>query len=423
MIRGLLKWALGGLLIAGLGAYLVWAFIGGRQELARERERERAVKVPPRITRGAGGEILVALDRETQKRIGLRTETLAARTLEPEIAAHGVLQEDPSLTFALRAPLAGQLRPSPGRGWPAVGMTLPDRAVVGLVQPRWAPLERVDLASRLAAARADVEAMTAALASERAALERARTLNAEGKIVSDRAREEAEARVKGEEARLRALRETVRLIEAALAAAGASTGARPLVVERGGEVVEMLAQAGEAVESGQPILRVARFDRLLARVHLPAGQVSDGPIPTARIVALGHEDHPLRGERIALGATVDPTTRGQTWLFRVSPAGVPLRPGTPLIAYLPLAGGRRQGVVIPRASIVRSEGKAWAYVQVAEERFTRRPLALESAAENGWRVAAGFAAGDRVVVDGAQTLLSEELKFQIPIGDRTDGRP
>jgi hypothetical protein len=422
MIRRLLRWVIGAAVVACVAALLVWAFLGGRQELARERERERALKVPPRTARTQAGEVVVTLDRETQKRIALRTEALAARTLEPEVAAYGSLQEDASRSFTLRAPVAGQLRPPPGRDWPAIGTTLADGVVVGQIEPRIAPVERVDLASRLAAARAEADAVTASLAAARAAWERAKALNAENKIVSDRAVQEAEARVKGEEARLRAFNETARLIDASLRATTGATGARHLVAERGGEVVEVLAQPGEAVESGLPILRLARFDRLVARVHLPAGQNIDRMAPTARIVVFGHEAQPLRGVRIGLGAAADPTTRGEIFLFRVEPAGFPLRPGASVTAYLPVAGRARRGVVVPRAAIVRAEGRAWAYLQVGEQGFARREVQLETPTETGWFMAAGFKAGDRVVVDGAQTLLSEEFKSQIPIGDESADR-
>jgi len=405
MTRRPFWWTAGVAAVAGGGALLVWIFGGGRA--APSRERGLAVQVPSRTARRAGDEVVVTLDAEAQRRIGLRTEALQPAALQPEVTAYGSLEADPSRSFTLRAPVAGRLAPPPGRAWPGIGATVADGQVVGQLEPRLAPVERVDLAARLAAARADLEAVTASLVAARAALERARTLNAEGKIVSDRSLQEAEARVRGEEARLHALTEAVGLIDASLTARSGATGSRPLAVAHGGEVVEVPVQPGETVESGQPLLRVARFDRLLARVYLAAGQS----------VVFGHEGRPLGGERVALAAAADPTTRGQTVLFRVGSTGFPLRPGAAITAYIPIPGPTRAGVVIPRTAVVRSEGRAWVYVQLGEPRFRRQVVNLDAPTPGGWFAASGVGPGDRVVVDGAQTLLSEEFKSQIKLED------
>jgi HlyD family secretion protein len=420
MTRRVLLWLAGLVVVATAVALLVWTFVGGRRELARERERELAVKVPPRISPSAGGEIVISLDGDTQTRIGLRTEALRSAALRPEVVAYGSLEADPAGLFTLRAPLAGRVAVASGRTWPSIGATVADGQLVGQLEPRVVPVERIDLAARLATARAEADALTAALVAARAAFERARTLNAEGKIVSDRNLQEAEARVRADDARLRALTETIRLLDASLQAQTGPTGSRPLLIARGGEVVEAPVQPGEAVESGQALLRLARFDRLMARVYLAAGQSVETTATRARIVVFGQEATPLEGTRVAFAATVDPTTRGQTVLFRVARASRPLRPGAAVTAYIPIPGPVQTGVIIPREALVRSEGRAWVYAQIGERRFRRQGVSLDAPTEDGWFATSGVAAGDRVVVAGAQTLLSEELKSQIEIGDEED---
>jgi len=294
---------------------------------------------------------------------------------------------------------------------------LGEETVFGELDPRLSPVEHVDLQDRLATARADVEALQASLVAAQASFERARVLNAEDKNLSDRALQEAEARAKGEEARLTAARENVHQLEATLAATSGNGHLLPLSSRPGGEVVAVLAQPGESVENGQSILRLARFSRLIARIDLPAGETIDPSVATARILAVGHEDRPLRGDRIGLAADVDPQTLGQGILFRLSTDGVPLRPGAAVVAYLSVPGNPLQGVIVPRAAAVRYGGKVWAYAKTDADKFIRHEVTLDQSTDKGWFVTSGFAPGNRVVIVGAQVLLSEELKSQIQISE------
>lgn len=365
------------------------------------------------VFRTAEGEIAIHLEGSTQRLIGLRTQPLSPTTLQPEVVAYGVLQEDPSRTFTVRAPIAGVIQAPEDAQWPNVGTVLSDGAIVGAIEPRVVPVERIDLASRLATAHADVASITASLAAARAAFERARTLNADGKIVSDRVRQEAEARVAAEGARLQAATEGERLIAASLKAAAGPTGPKALRADRGGTVIEILAQPGEAIESGQPIMRAARFDTVLAKVVAPAGVSVSGRAGAARVMVIGHEDHPLAGENIAVVA-VDPKTQGQTFLIRLRADGFAVRPGQAVTAYLAAPGEPLAGVVVPRDAIVRYAGKAWVYVQTERETFVQREVTTDHSVQDGWFVGTGFKQGERVVTVAAQTVLSEELKAQIP---------
>ena len=49
-LRRLSKFLLALIILVGVGAFLVWAFLQGRQELATEQERERPVKAVSRVS-------------------------------------------------------------------------------------------------------------------------------------------------------------------------------------------------------------------------------------------------------------------------------------------------------------------------------------------------------------------------------------
>ena len=402
--------------VAAIGGGMLWSFLAHRAELAAEAESDEPIKGAARTVH-SGGETVVLFDAETQQRMGIRTETLVAQTKRREIATFGRLEEDPSRSFVLRAPVAGTVEVSANRLWPNIGESLTDRSLVGVVDPRLLPADRVTLGDRLAAAKADIEAGKASLVAAQAALDRARMLNSDDKNVSDRAVEEARARLALEQAHLNAANQSAKLIESSLASAGPTP--IPLELVRGGQVVEVLVHPGESVESGQPILRVTGFDRLLARVDVPAGETIDPGVTRAMIIPLAHEAHPIRGERVALAAAVDPKTQGEPFLFQVSNPSLMLRPGLSVTAYLEVPGSSRSGVVLPQSAVVRQSGKVWVYIQTSGKQFARRPVVLEEPAGAGW-FTTSVRAGDRLVTVGAQALLSEEFKSQIQVGEESE---
>ena len=82
-------------------------------------------------------------------------------------------------------------------------------------------------------------------------------------------------------------------------------------------------------------------------------------------------------------------------------------PGAAVAAFLPI-GEARTGVVVPAAAVVWWQGRAWVYVEERPGRFVRRVVATGAPVAGGLFVTGGVVAGDRVVVRGAQMLLSEE---------------
>ena len=371
-----------------------------------------SAKAPAAASRTAAGDPIVRVAPEAQPRIGLQTRVATAQSIEPEVVAFGRLEEDPSRTFVLRAPVPGTLHFAAGRDWPNIGQSLADGAVVGTIEPRLATAERIGLTNQLATAQSELSGSTASVVAARAAYDRTKLLNADNKNVSDRALEDAAARLSAEESRLKAATDTVRLLQQSLSSAG-PTGNKPLTVERGGDVVEILARPGEAVEPGTPILRVTKLDRLFARVDVPVGERVPPTAAAARIVAVGYEDVPILADRIALAGTTDPAAQGQSFVFRLRETPLGLRPGRAVTARIAVPGTRRQGVVIPSAAIVRLAGKSFVYVQTAANEFVRKEVTLDQPTEGGFLSVRTVSAGDRVVIQGAQLLLSEEFKSQI----------
>jgi hypothetical protein len=234
-------------------------------------------------------------------------------------------------------------------------------------------------------------------------------LNEDAKNVSDRVVEEARSKFETERARLEAARETVQTIESSLQSGGPA-GSTPLVLQSQGTVVEIMAQPGESVEAGTPLLRVSRLDRLVARIDLPIGETLPSGGAIARIVPAGQEHQPIEADRIATATVVDQKAPGQAFLFRLRESQFGLRPGLAVTAYIATAVAKRAGVTVPIAAVVRLSGKAYVYVQSAADQFTRKEIRTDSPVASGYFIGNQLPPGTRIVIASAQTLLSEEFK-------------
>jgi len=245
----------------------------------------------------------------------------------------------------------------------------------------------------LASLNAEVSSTRAAVEASRAEYERARLLHSEQQNVSRKDFEAARAKFQADEAQLNLL--NLRVAD-----------------EWGTKIAAMAAG-----ERARLIDALTKRVAALVRISLPPGQAFAQEPTRARVAALGFDNHPLVTRSIWFAPTVDSHLQGQSFMLIIQADGFSLRPGNAVSAQLESPGTAMSGVVIPEAAIVRTENRAWAYVQIAPTRFERRQLALTSLAARGWFVTAGFTGGDRVVVTGAQALLSEELKSQIQVKD------
>ena len=110
----------------------------------------------------------------------------------------------------------------------------------------------------------------------------------------------------------------------------------------------------------------------------------------------------------------DSTVAGQSFLCLVTINASSLVPGSALLARLG-TGVSEKGTVLPRGAVVRHAGLGWAYVQTAADTFTRRIVPLDRAHPDGWLVSGEWS--QPVLISGAQSLLSEELKGSIQMKD------
>ena len=151
---------------------------------------------------------------------------------------------------------------------------------------------------------------------------------------------------------------------------------------------------------------------MLVRIDLPAGEILKSPPNGARIVALSGNS--AEAEFLGTASNMDPQTLGRGSIFLSKPNTLRLLPGEAVTGYLKVPGDPLLGVLIPSNAVVRTEGAGWVYtLDSGGDTFTRVGVALDHPLEAGWFVTKGVTTNEYIVVTGAQTLLSEELKSSL----------
>jgi hypothetical protein len=215
---------------------------------------------------------------------------------------------------------------------------------------------------------------------------RLKTLFEQRQNISEKSLQSAEGTLRSNEADVRAGEQQLHLQES-------------VVRQEWGSVV-----AKWAVESSPDLQRVFDQREVFVQMTMP----SDATFAAPKTVSL--EIPSATRTEASLVSTyprVDPRIQGRSFLY-LAPAHLGLTPGVNLLAHLSV-GNPMKGLIIPTSAVIWSEGKAWVYQQTAPDHFTRRSVSTDVPVERGFFVAQEFSSGDKVVTQGAQALLSEEM--------------
>ena len=145
----------------------------------------------------------------------------------------------------------------------------------------------------------------------------------------------------------------------------------------------------------------------LVRVDVPVSEKLDGLPKSARLAALAAPEQTTDAAFLATALAADAQTQARGFLFLLQTNTLPAN--SPVLAWLTFGGEAVKGAIIPRDALIRHEGQAFIYVQTTDETFERKEIELHHPLVAGW-FTESFKPGVKVVITGAQQLLSEELK-------------
>jgi len=152
--------------------------------------------------------------------------------------------------------------------------------------------------------------------------------------------------------------------------------------------------------------QLARREVALVRVDAPAGGDRPQPERGARLAAYLARQSELSARYLGPASDTDPALPGWSFLFLVS--GEPPPAGSLVRAWLRTESATLSGVTVPASALVREASGTFVFVERAPGSFERRAVAAQALPDGSWFISSGLGAGERVVVTGAQQLLSAQ---------------
>ena len=176
------------------------------------------------------------------------------------------------------------------------------------------------------------------------------------------------------------------------------------------------ALTSEILDSGSALFKeLIGQQRHLALITLPPDHTSLARQQNITVSPTGRRRLAMPAEYLAPSPQSSALTQGESYFILCdSPT---LQTNMHITAWLTAQGPPLTGVIIPESAVVRHLGQIYVYLQLDDETFVRRAIPRLMTVHLGYFVPSGISPGDKLVIAGAQLLLSEEFRGQIPDED------
>ncbi len=217
--------------------------------------------------------------------------------------------------------------------------------------------------------------------------------------------------------------------EAAYKAAAAETGlARNqsgytmLHADDDGVVAAILAEAGQVVNAGQPVLRLAlEGDREVA-IAIPETQFAGIKIGAPADITLWSEKKEaahFNGRLRELAPAADPASR--TYAARITLSGAGARAALGMTAQVRFTDeSKSEKLVVPLSAIFQQGDQPAVWIVAADNSVSLRPVQVAAYRDRGAVIAGGVLTGERIVIAGVHKLSAGE-RIRVIEGEFADG--
>ena len=360
------------------------------------------------------GDITLKFQPDLAQSYGIRAVPAVQVSWRSQPTIFGRVVPNPQAAAELRVPFAGVLKAVPDQAWPRLGDRVQAQQVLALMETRLTPAERIDIRAKGAEACAKHQGAEKAVAIQNGRLRELEKLNVQGGAAKREVDAARLALLEAQTQREAALAQA-KIYEQALAVPEGNSALVRLAASLSGEVTELAAQPGLAVEPGYVLLKIVDFRRVLVRLEFPVA-VAPGPLPTEvsmTVAGAGTHESPVIARATGSAPQVEPASQRIAALYALDapPGAAAWRPGLYVRAsFADPAAAPRAAVAVPATALLYHQGRTLVYVQLGRDRFQRREVEVLGRDGDTVILASGVRADESVVAAQAQVLLSAEFR-------------
>lgn len=189
-----------------------------------------------------------------------------------------------------------------------------------------------------------------------------------------------------------------------------------LVSDRDGVVSATLAEVGQVVSPGQPVVRVAQDGAREVLISIPESRFAAIKVGMPAEIELSAADSSapaiLRGQVREISPAAD--TASRTYPARVAFNAGKVKVGLGMTARVKLIQAGKEGAsnetgfVIPLSALYQQGDKAAVWVVGADRSVILRPVTVLAYRDDGVLIGGGIMAGERIIVAGVHKLTAGE---------------
>jgi RND family efflux transporter MFP subunit len=176
-----------------------------------------------------------------------------------------------------------------------------------------------------------------------------------------------------------------------------------------------LAEAGQVVSAGQPVLRLAQDGGREVAISIPESQMAGLKLGAPAKISLwvdGSAGASLAGHLRELAPVADPSSRTYPARVALDDAAAPPALGmTARVSFGPSTSSGQAGSsspIVPLAAIFQQGDKPAVWIVAADRSLSLRPVRIAAYRDDGAVIAEGLAAGERIVSAGVHKLAAGE---------------